>query len=191
MKSTAFRLAAAFCVSLIGGAGGAGAACIGPDTLALKHEAALTASPDGYAMTEVELPAVAYLGVVAYAKAEGEDAILHSWPATPAHGIDRWRMCGNVSIGPATVAAGRRDWRQLAISLQTQVDYAALYPAAHRRLTASGQLMTGDAGRYMLVRFEGKAPVKGAPGYERAREAAGGCDGFVVWGRRAILFPTC
>ncbi|MEO0362246.1 MAG: hypothetical protein AAF322_14110 [Pseudomonadota bacterium] len=185
MSLRAFGLAAVFSAF----AASAGATCLSPDIAAAKAD--LPAGEAGFALSEVEMPEVLYLGVVAYATFEGAEPVVHRWPDDARAKIERWRFCDTVSVGPAEVDAGAMEWRQLAVALQVGVDYAKLYPRSFGAMAQAGQLLRGEPGGWRVAKFEGDAPAKGAPLYEAAREAAGDCPGLVVWGRKAILFPSC
>ena len=167
-------------------AGPAAAACLSPDDLVPD----LDARDAIFAFRDVELPESAYLGMIAVSARSNGRSDIHMWPELPNGGVSERHFCGNVSLQPIGETADGFS-RQLAIGLERGVDYEAAYPEFFDRIAATGQLVRLPAGRYRVVRFEGKAPLAGARDYAAAARGSEGCDGHIAAGVNTIVFPLC
>lgn len=164
----------------------ASAECLSPDDLLPDLEPGEAI----FAARDVEMPEMRYLGVIAMRSDDPKEETIHLWPTAASRQVVERHVCGVVALSPIGDAV---NWHrpQYAVALASGVDYRAEYPAIHDRLAARGQLVRLPAGRYRVVRYRGRPPRPGAPEYDVAARASGGCDGHVARGDRTIVFPLC
>ena len=176
--------AAAVCIALF--ASSALAECLSPDEILPD----LAAGNDIFVARDVDLPEMAFLGVVALSSNEPDEQGVHLWPKKHGDEVAKRHLCSHVSLRP--IGRAMDYYRpQYAVALSTGVDYRDAYPMAHDRLQALGQLVTMPRGRYRVVRFPGRPPRVDDPVYQIAARAAERCSGHIAKGSKTLVFPLC